>query len=147
MLFEKASFPHSPELIVWCSSIASFIFSAYFYEELRSSEPVTCSVTAQPYLHMLQTFVVPQLKQRKCFSETLFIQDEAPPLIGRAGYLKSNVYRVANLNDQKDFRTQHVRNITPDELHSAVEDVIHSLDCVLQHNSQVEPELDRHHPV
>ncbi len=63
------------------------------------------------------------------------------------GYLKSNVYRgdLANLNDLKDRIIQHVRNITPDALHSAVEHVAHRLDYVLQLNGgHLEHELDRH---
>jgi hypothetical protein len=176
---------HSPNLTVWCGFTARFILGPYFFEELRPSGPVTCSVTAKRYLHMLETFVVPQLQQRQCLTETVFMQDGAPPHIGRAvqqllrnhftddrvisryfhmawpprspdltpcdfwlwGYLKSNVYRggVANLNDLKDRITQHVRNITPDALHSAVEHVAHRLDCVLQLNGgHVEHELDRH---
>ncbi|GFU47003.1 hypothetical protein NPIL_403111 [Nephila pilipes] len=48
------------------------------------------------------------------------------------GYLKSNVYcgGVAYLNDIKYRVTQYVRNITPDAIHSAVQHVMHHIDCV-----------------
>lgn len=70
--------------MVWCGFTASFILGPYFFGELRPSEPVTCSVIAQRYLHMLQTFVVPQLQQRQCLTEMVFMQDGAPSHSGRA---------------------------------------------------------------
>ena len=58
-------------------------------------------------------------------------------------YLKSNVSRggVSKLNDQKDHVTQHVRNVTPDALHSSLEQAVHHQDCALLFNGHVEPNL------
>lgn len=74
---------HSPKVTVWCGFTASFIIGPYFYEESRQSGPVTCSVNADRYAAMLRNFVVPQLQQRGCLDSTTFMQDGAPPHIGR----------------------------------------------------------------
>lgn len=49
-------------------------------------------------------------------------------------HIKSVVYQagITNLND----RVSHVQNLIPHALHSAVQHVVHRLDCVLGHNDQ-----------
>ncbi|GFU58183.1 hypothetical protein NPIL_582511, partial [Nephila pilipes] len=51
---------------------------------------------------------------------------------------------VKIINNLNDHITQHVRNITPEALHSTTEHVIDHLDCILLHNEHEKPELDRH---
>lgn len=158
---------HSPKVTVWCGFTSQFIIGPFFFEENTDNGPVTCSVTALRYHHMLNSFVVPQLQQRQCLESTTFMQDGAPPHIGLCvqrilrqhftddrvisrsfptpwparspdltpcdfwlwGHLKSLVYRgtVATLADLKDRITLHVRQITGDQLRSAVEQTVHRL--------------------
>ncbi|GFT11537.1 uncharacterized protein TNCV_2523521 [Trichonephila clavipes] len=45
---------HSPKVTVWCGFSASFILGPYFFEELGSGGPVTCSITGQRYASLLR---------------------------------------------------------------------------------------------
>lgn len=74
---------HSPKVTVWCGFTASFIIGPYFYEEFGRNGLVTCSVNSHRYADMLENFVIPHLQQRNCIDSTIFMQDGAPPHIGR----------------------------------------------------------------
>ena len=61
---------HSPQLCVWMGLSSQFGLTPYF---------VNGTVNSENYLSMLQNHVIPQLKQRRAFSRTIFMQDQAPP--------------------------------------------------------------------
>ncbi|GFX75124.1 transposable element tc3 transposase [Trichonephila clavipes] len=48
------------------------------FEEIGAGGPMTRSFTGRRYNVMLQTFVVPQLLQRRVLASTIFMQDGAP---------------------------------------------------------------------
>ena len=73
---------HSPKVTVWCGFTASFINGPYFYKVGRNGL-TTCSVNSDRYANMLENFVIPELQQRNCIYSTHFMQDGAPPHIGR----------------------------------------------------------------
>lgn len=75
---------HSPKLTIWCGFTADFIIGPFFFENITRTGPQTCTVTAERYRDMLTSFVIPQLQQRQCLDETIFMQDGAPPHIGLA---------------------------------------------------------------
>ncbi|GFU39748.1 transposable element tc3 transposase [Trichonephila clavipes] len=55
----------SPKVTVCCGFTATFIFWPFFFEKISERGLVTCSVTGRRYNDILQTFVVPQLHQRR----------------------------------------------------------------------------------
>lgn len=73
---------HSPKVTVWCGFTATFILGPFFFEEVTPNGLQTCTVTANRYKRMLETFVVPHLQQRQCLDTITFMQDGAPPHIG-----------------------------------------------------------------
>ncbi|GAA54382.1 hypothetical protein CLF_102678 [Clonorchis sinensis] len=60
---------HSPHLCVWMGFSSRCLLRPFFFD---------ATVSGDSYLHMLQTHVIPQLKQHKK-SPTVFQQDGAPP--------------------------------------------------------------------
>lgn len=74
---------HSPKVTVWCGMTANFIMGPFFFEEPSAAGPVTCTVTAARLESMLRCFVIPELQQRGILDTTVFMQDGAPPHIGR----------------------------------------------------------------
>jgi hypothetical protein len=61
---------HSPHLCVWMGFSSKCLLCPFFFNG---------TVSGDSYLHMLQTHVIPQLKQHKKKSSTIFQQDGAPP--------------------------------------------------------------------
>lgn len=61
---------HSPHLCVWMGFSSKCLLRPFFFD---------ATVSGDSYLHMLQTHVIPQLKQHKKKSSTVFQQDGAPP--------------------------------------------------------------------
>lgn len=59
----------NPGLTVWAAMFEDKLIGPYFFES---------TVTKESYLHMLQNYLVPQLKQCRRFSRTVFQQDGAP---------------------------------------------------------------------
>ncbi|GFW58337.1 transposable element tc3 transposase [Trichonephila clavipes] len=74
---------HSPKVTVLCGFSASFILGPYFFEELGTGGPVTCSITGQRYASLLWNKIIPDLQSRQCLSRKIFMQDGAPPHITR----------------------------------------------------------------
>ena len=72
---------NSPKITVWCGFTAEFIIGPFFFETITPTGPETCTINAERYHEMLQTFVIPQLQQRNCLQQTIFMQDGAPPHI------------------------------------------------------------------
>ncbi|GBM72724.1 hypothetical protein AVEN_189647-1 [Araneus ventricosus] len=57
---------------------------ALFYcGEITANGIQTCSVTGKWYRDVLRDFVIPQLQQRGCLQDIIFMQDGAPPHIDR----------------------------------------------------------------
>ncbi|GBM60516.1 hypothetical protein AVEN_260002-1 [Araneus ventricosus] len=54
-----------------------------FFEEITANGIQTCSITGQRYLDMLRDFVIPQLQQRGCLQDIIFMLDGAPPHVDR----------------------------------------------------------------
>lgn len=75
---------HAAKVTVWCGFTATFMIGPYFFEELTSTGPITCSVNGRRYLNMLSNFLIPELQQRGCLQNIVFMQDGAPPHITRA---------------------------------------------------------------
>lgn len=75
---------HPQKLTVWCGFTADFIIGPYFFEIITQAGPQTCSVNTQRYHDMLSSFVIPQLQQRQCLDKIIFMQDGAPPHIGKS---------------------------------------------------------------
>ena len=65
----------SPKVNVWVAFSSKKIIGPFFFPN--------DTVTAADYLEMLQSFFVPELKRRRCFSSAFFQQDGAPPHWGR----------------------------------------------------------------
>lgn len=57
-------------------------FLTLIFVELWPIVLVTCSVNAQRYLRILWSFIVPELQQIQCLSETHFKQDSALLILG-----------------------------------------------------------------
>ena len=60
----------SEKVTVWCCFTATFIIGPYFFEEITPSGIRTCSVTGD----MLRNFVIPQLQERGCLQDIIFMQ-------------------------------------------------------------------------
>ncbi|GBO04915.1 hypothetical protein AVEN_80951-1 [Araneus ventricosus] len=74
---------HPDKDTVWCGFTAIFIIGPYSFEEITANGIQTCSVTGQRYRDMLKDFVIPQLQQRECLQDIIFMQDGATPHIDR----------------------------------------------------------------
>lgn len=61
---------HSPQIVVWMGFTSQFGLRPFFFDG---------TVNSNNYLAMLKDHVIPQLKQRRAFSRTIFMQDGAPP--------------------------------------------------------------------
>ena len=72
---------HSPKVTVWCGFTAEFIIGPFFFETITPTGPKTCTVNAVRYRDMLTGFVIPQLQQRQCLDQIIFMRDGAPPHI------------------------------------------------------------------
>ncbi|GBN54214.1 hypothetical protein AVEN_55877-1 [Araneus ventricosus] len=67
--------------MVWCYG---YLYHwTVFFEEITANGIQTCSVTGQRYRDMLNDFVIPQLQQRGCLQDIIFMLDGAPPHIDR----------------------------------------------------------------
>ncbi|GFW61471.1 uncharacterized protein TNCV_347191 [Trichonephila clavipes] len=143
---------HSPKVTVWCGLTATFILGPFFFEETTRNGPVTCTVMARRYKNMLENFVAPQMLQHQCLDTITFIRafptawpprspDLNPCNFWLWGYLKYLVYRgrLITLADLKDSITLHVRNISIDQLRSAVEQTLHRLQILhLEEGNHIE---------
>ena len=58
---------HSPQICIWMGISAKFALQPFFFEG---------AVNSENYLKMLKTHVIPQLKKRRSFSRTIFMQDD-----------------------------------------------------------------------
>lgn len=65
---------HSSQVIVWATIGANGIIGLYSFDEIVNQE---C------YLHLLQTFFLPQLQALNLGEKVIFLQDRAPPQWGR----------------------------------------------------------------
>lgn len=61
---------HSPQVTVWMGFTSQFGLKPFFFDG---------TVNSNNYLTMLKDHVIPQLKQRRVLSRTIFMQDGAPP--------------------------------------------------------------------
>lgn len=61
---------YSPKICVWFGFSAKFGVTPYFFDS---------TVTAEKYLIMLESHVIPELKRMRKLSSTYFMQDGAPP--------------------------------------------------------------------
>lgn len=55
-----------------------------FFEEIVGDEEQTVTVNTNRYLNVLQIYVIPRLQMRGILDEVTFMQDGAPPHIGKA---------------------------------------------------------------
>lgn len=60
----------SPKVTVWAALTSKHLIGPYFFDT---------NVNKEKYLSMLQEFLIPQLKQRRIYSKSIFHQDGAPP--------------------------------------------------------------------
>lgn len=67
----------SPKVTVWIGFSSTLTLTPFFFEDPDSHDTVT--VNSERYCKMLQNHVIPQLKQRRKFSHTIFMQDGASP--------------------------------------------------------------------
>ncbi|GBM84745.1 hypothetical protein AVEN_64886-1 [Araneus ventricosus] len=74
---------HSDKVIVWCGFKAAFIIGPYFFKEITANGIQTCSVTGKRYRDMLRDFEIPQIQQRRCLQDIIFMQYGAPRHIDR----------------------------------------------------------------
>ena len=65
---------HSPKVVVWATIGVNGIIGPYFFDE---------NVNQECYLHLLQTFFLPQLQALNLGENVIFQQDGAPPHWGR----------------------------------------------------------------
>ena len=72
---------HPEKVTVWWEFTASLNIGQYFFEQTGASDPVTATVTGQPYASHLCNHVIPALQQRGCVNQIIFMQDGAPPHI------------------------------------------------------------------
>ncbi|KFM74594.1 hypothetical protein X975_20604, partial [Stegodyphus mimosarum] len=72
---------HSEKVTVWCRITPAFVVGPFFFEEITSAGPITCTVTGKRYEALLRNHVLPTLQQRQCVDRTIFMQDGAPPHI------------------------------------------------------------------
>ncbi|GBL73224.1 hypothetical protein AVEN_201348-1 [Araneus ventricosus] len=70
---EQSSHPY--KVRIWCGFSAILIIGPYFLKRQLQMESKTCSVIGQRYRDMLRDFVIPQLQQRRCIKDIIFIQD------------------------------------------------------------------------
>ena len=54
-----------------------------FFERKAPRGPVQCTVTPASYENILMQRVIPALQEHNCVETTVFMQDGAPPHIGR----------------------------------------------------------------
>ncbi|GBL72541.1 hypothetical protein AVEN_127817-1 [Araneus ventricosus] len=54
-----------------------------FFKEITGNGIQTCAVTGQRYHDMLRDFVIPQLQQRGCLQDIIFLQNGAPHHVDR----------------------------------------------------------------
>ncbi|GBM15359.1 hypothetical protein AVEN_199623-1 [Araneus ventricosus] len=74
---------HRDKVTVRCGFRANFIIGPYFFDETTANGIQTCSIKGQRYRDMLRDFVIPQLQQRGCLQDIIFMQDGAHPHIDR----------------------------------------------------------------
>ncbi|GBO14723.1 hypothetical protein AVEN_28501-1 [Araneus ventricosus] len=98
---------HSQTVTVWCGFMAAFIFGPFFFEEIGSSGPVTCTVKGKRYESILRNQIVPVLQQRGCVDSTIFMQDGAPP------HIATPVKQLLNLHFGND-RIINRHSLQPD---------------------------------
>ncbi|GBM73533.1 hypothetical protein AVEN_218511-1 [Araneus ventricosus] len=72
---------HSQKVTVWSGFTAVFIVGPFFFEEIRPSGPVTCTVNGTRCEFLLRNQPISALQQRGCVDSTIFMQDGAPPHI------------------------------------------------------------------
>ena len=61
----------------------AFILDPFFFERVTPRGPVRCTVMSARYENILMQHVIPTLQERNCVETTVFMQDGAPPYIGR----------------------------------------------------------------
>ena len=70
-LFERPL--HSEKVVVWCGLTSSGIIGPYFFED---EEGNAVTVNSQRYVHMLTTFLAPELRQHGIALETTWFQQD-----------------------------------------------------------------------
>lgn len=63
---------HSPKLTVWCAVGRLGIIGPYFFEE----NGVTVTVTSERYIHMVNTFFIPELQRRGVDIQNVWFQQD-----------------------------------------------------------------------
>ena len=56
------------------------------FEIITLAGAQTCSVNAKRYHDVLSRFVIPQHQQRQCLDKIIFMQNGAPPQIGKSAH-------------------------------------------------------------
>ncbi|GBN71549.1 hypothetical protein AVEN_275627-1 [Araneus ventricosus] len=74
---------HSQKVIVWCGFTASFIVDPFFFEDIGSSGPVTCTVNGTRYESLLRNHLITALQHLGCVDSTIFMQNLARPYIAK----------------------------------------------------------------
>ena len=125
----------SPKVNVWVAFSSKKLIGPFFFPN--------DTVKATDYLVMLQTFFVPELKRRRCFSRAFFQQDGAPPhwstnvreflnntfpqrWIGRGGWV-SWAPRSPDLAPPDFFLWGHIKNLVYAKQHDNIECLKHSI--------------------
>lgn len=65
---------HAPQVVVWCGLWSGGIIGPFFFDS---------TVNSDGYLDMLQSFLLPRIREHVLFNRIVFMQDGAPPHFGR----------------------------------------------------------------
>lgn len=63
---------HSPRVTVWCAVAPFGVIGPYFFEE----NGVTVTVNSERYIHMLNTFFIPELRRRQINTRDVYFQQD-----------------------------------------------------------------------
>ncbi|GFT46894.1 uncharacterized protein TNCV_3989541 [Trichonephila clavipes] len=74
---------HDKKVTVWVGFTTSTVIGPFFFGETRDFGFVTATVTGEGYADMLQNRIIPSLADKHLLERAIFMQDGAPPHIGR----------------------------------------------------------------